>query len=126
MWRLIIQLLKSFSNLNLPRALLTFSLLSMLIPAYAFESIWYSDKDLKEENIQRIPQGYLDPSTIDPCITKAYDKPLSLVDVTEAALCNNPQTREVYANARVQAAQVGVARSLFFPSVTDTLSAEPG
>jgi outer membrane protein len=48
---------------------------------------------------------------------------LSLVDVTEAALCNNPQTREVYANARVQAAQVGVARSLFFPSVTDTLSA---
>jgi len=94
----------------------------MLIPAYALESIWYSDKDLKEENIQRVPQGYLDPSTIDPCSTKAYDKPLSLVDVTEAALCNNPQTREVYANARVQAAQVGVARSLFFPSVTDTLS----
>jgi len=123
MWRLIIQLLKSFSNLNLPRVLLTFSLLSMLIPAHALESIWYSDKDLKEENIQRIPQGYLDPSTIDPCSTKAYDKPLSLVDVTEAALCNNPQTREVYANARVQAAQVGVARSLFFPSVTDTLSA---
>ena len=123
MWRLIIQLLKSFSNLNLPRGLLTFSLLSMLIPAHALESIWYSDKDLKEENIQRIPQGYLDPSTIDPCSTKAYDKPLSLVDVTEAALCNNPQTREVYANARLQAAQVGVARSLFFPSVTDTLSA---
>jgi outer membrane protein TolC len=123
MWRLIIQLLKSFSNLNLPRVLLTFSLLSMLIPAHALESIWYLDKDLKEENIQRIPQGYLDPSTIDPCSTKAYDKPLSLVDVTEAALCNNPQTREVYANARVQAAQVGVARSLFFPSVTDTLSA---
>ena len=123
MWRLIIQLLKSFSNLNLPRGLLTFSLLSMLIPAHALESIWYSDKDLKEENIQRIPQGYLDPSTIDPCSTKAYDKPLSLVDVTEAALCNNPQTREVYANARMQAAQVGVARSLFFPSVTDTLSA---
>jgi outer membrane protein TolC len=123
MWRLIIQLLKSFSNLNLPRVLLTFSLLSMLIPAHALESIWYSDKDLKEENIQRIPQGYLDPSTIDPCSTKAYDKPLSLVDITEAALCNNPQTREVYANARVQAAQVGVARSLFFPSVTDTLSA---
>jgi outer membrane protein len=95
----------------------------MLIPAYALESIWYSDKDLKEDNIQRIPQGYLDPSSIDPCSTKNYDKPLSLVDITEAALCNNPQTREVYANARVQAAQVGVARSLFFPSVTDTLSA---
>jgi len=42
--------------------------------------------------------------------------------VTESALCNNPQTKEVYASAKAQAAQVGVARSLFFPSVTDTLS----
>jgi len=123
MWRSIIQLLKSFSNLNFFRLFLAFFFLSMLIPVYALESIWYSDKDLKDENIQRVPQGYLDPSSIDPCNTKNYDKPLSLIDVTEAALCNNPQTREVYANARVQAAQVGVARSLFFPSVTDTLSA---
>jgi len=123
MWRSIVQLLKSFSNLNFFRLFLAFFFLSVLIPVYALESIWYSDKDLKDENIQRVPQGYLDPSSIDPCNTKNYDKPLSLVDVTEAALCNNPQTREVYANARVQAAQVGVARSLFFPSVTDTLSA---
>ena len=109
--------------MNFPRFFLTFSLLGALIPAHALESIWYSDKDLKEENIQLIPQAYIDPSAGDPCSQKAYDKPLSLVEVTEAALCHNPQTREVYANAKVQAAQVGVARSLFFPSVTDTLSA---
>ena len=115
--------LKRFLHLNFPRFFLTFSLLGVLIPAYALESIWYSDKDLKEENIQLIPQAYIDPSGVDPCSQKAYDKPLSLVEVTEAALCHNPQTREVYANAKVQAAQVGVARSLFFPSVTDTLSA---
>ena len=115
--------LKRFLHLNFPRFFLTFSLLGVLIPAYALESIWYSDKDLKEENIQLIPQAYIDPSVSDPCSQKAYDKPLSLVEVTEAALCHNPQTREVYANAKVQAAQVGVARSLFFPSVTDTLSA---
>ncbi|WP_223259635.1 TolC family protein [Candidatus Methylopumilus universalis] len=108
--------------MNFPRFLLTFSLLGALIPAYALESIWYSDKDLKEDNIQLIPQGYIDPSVSDPCSQKTYDKPLSLVEVTEAALCHNPQTREVYANAKVQSAQVGVARSLFFPSVTDTLS----
>jgi len=115
--------LKRFLHLNFPRFFLTFSLLGALIPAHALESIWYSDKDLKEENIQLIPQAYIDPSAGDPCSQKAYDKPLSLVEVTEAALCHNPQTREVYANAKVQAAQVGVARSLFFPSVTDTLSA---
>ncbi|WP_422672069.1 TolC family protein [Candidatus Methylopumilus planktonicus] len=109
--------------MNFPHFFLTFSLLGALIPAYALESIWYSDKDLKEENIQLIPQAYIDPSVSDPCSQKAYDKPLSLVEVTEAALCHNPQTREVYANAKVQSAQVGVARSLFFPSVTDTLSA---
>ena len=114
---------KRFLHLNFPRFFLTFSLLGALIPAHALESIWYSDKDLKEENIQLIPQAYIDPSAGDPCSQKAYDKPLSLVEVTEAALCHNPQTREVYANAKVQAAQVGVARSLFFPSVTDTLSA---
>ncbi|MCX7191650.1 MAG: TolC family protein [Candidatus Methylopumilus sp.] len=108
--------------MNFSRFFLTFSLLGILIPAYALESIWYSDKDLKEDNIQLIPQAYIDPSVSDPCSQKAYDKPLSLVEVTEAALCHNPQTREVYANAKVQSAQVGIARSLFFPSVTDTLS----
>ena len=114
--------LKRFLHLNFSRFFLTFSLLGILIPAYALESIWYSDKDLKEDNIQLIPQAYIDPSVSDPCSQKAYDKPLSLVEVTEAALCHNPQTREVYANAKVQSAQVGIARSLFFPSVTDTLS----
>ena len=96
--------------------------LSLLATSYAAESIWYSDKDLKEDNIKLIPEGYIDLSVIDACSVKTYDKPLSLVDVTEAALCYNPQTKEVYASAKAQAAQVGVARSLFFPSVTDTVS----
>ena len=122
MKRLITQLLKSFSNLNFFRFFLTFFLISAFIPAYALDSIWYSDKDLKEDNIKAIPEGYMDPSVTDACGTKTYDKPLSLVDVTEAALCHNPQTKEVYATAKAQAAQVGIARSLFFPSVTDTVS----
>jgi TolC family type I secretion outer membrane protein len=122
MQRFKTQILKRFLHLNFSRFFITISLLSMLIPAYALESIWYSDKDLKENNSKAIPEGYMDPSVIDACIAKTYDKPLSLVDVTEAALCNNPQTKEVYASAKIQAAQVGVARSLFFPSVTDTLS----
>ncbi len=122
MWRFKIQLLKRFLDLNFPRFFLGISLLGLLVPAYALDSIWYSDKDLKEGNIQLIPEGYIDPSLSDPCAQKTYDKPLSLVDVTEAALCHNPQTKEVYASAKVQAAQVGVALSLFFPSVTDTVS----
>ncbi len=42
--------------------------------------------------------------------------------MTEAALCHNPNTKEVYANAKIQAAEVGVARSLFFPSLRDTVA----
>jgi hypothetical protein len=119
---LTICFLKRFLDLNFSRFFLALFLSSLLLPAYALDSIWYSDKDLKEGNIQLIPEGYIDPSSNDPCAQKTYDKPLSLVDVTEAALCHNPQTREVYASAKAQAAQVGVARSLFFPSVTDTVS----
>ena len=36
--------------------------------------------------------------------------PLRLADAVDLALCNNPQTRQSWANAKVQAAQVGIAR----------------
>jgi len=42
---------------------------------------------------------------------------LTLTDVVERALCNNPQTREAWANARYQAAQVGVGKSAYLPSL---------
>ena len=115
-------MLKRFLSLNFSRLFIFIFLSSFIVEAYAIDSIWYSDKDLKEGNLQLIPDGYIDPTSHDPCAQKTYDKPLSLVEVTEAALCHNPQTREVYASAKVQAAQVGIARSLFFPSVTDTVS----
>ena len=115
-------MLKRFLSLNFSRLFIFIFLSSFFVEAYAIDSIWYSDKDLKEGNLQLIPDGYIDPTSHDPCAQKTYDKPLSLVEVTEAALCHNPQTKEVYASAKVQAAQVGVARSLFFPSVTDTVS----
>ena len=85
----------------------------------ANESIWYSNKDISNQ-IHSIPNGYLDGSLNDPCGSISYDKPLSLIEVTEAALCNNPQTKQVYATAKVQLAQVGVAESAYFPSITNT------
>ena len=97
--------------------LIVFNLFTL---SYAADSFFYSDKD--PEQIQQIPQGYIDPSIMDPCQTKAYNRPLSLLEVTEAALCHNPNTKEVYANAKIQAAEVGVARSLFFPSLRDTVA----
>ncbi len=97
-------------------------ILNLQVTSHAADSIFYTDKDRDQDQIRQIPQGYIDPSINDPCQLKIYDKPLSLIEVAEAALCQNPNTREVYANAKVQAAQVGVARSLFFPSITDTVA----
>jgi TolC family type I secretion outer membrane protein len=41
---------------------------------------------------------------------------LTAVDAVDLALCNNPQTREVWASARAQAALVGVARAAYLPN----------
>ncbi len=45
-------------------------------------------------------------------------KPFGLLEVVNLALCNNPQTREVWASARVQAAQVGVSKAGYLPSAS--------
>lgn len=58
------------------------------------------------------------PHVIQPCNFDATNgAPLTLPDVVERALCNNPQTREAWANARAQAAQVGIGESAFLPSI---------
>lgn len=58
-----------------------------------------------------------------PCQPAEPGKPLGLEDVVDAALCNNPQTRQVWANARAQAAQVGVAQAAYLPSVSAAATA---
>ncbi|WP_341743410.1 TolC family protein [Azonexus hydrophilus] len=52
-----------------------------------------------------------------PCADQLPAAPLSALDAVDLALCNHPQTREQWASARAQAAQVGVARSGWLPSV---------
>jgi outer membrane protein TolC len=56
----------------------------------------------------------------DPCAKS--DQPLDLYGVVNIALCNNPQTREVWANSRAQAAQVGVNRAGYLPSISVSLA----
>ena len=51
----------------------------------------------------------------EPCTRKI--EALSLAGVVERALCNNPQTRAAWQDARYQAAQVGVAKSAFRPTL---------
>lgn len=58
-----------------------------------------------------------------PCATALPVTPLTALDAVDLALCNHPQTREVWASARVQAALVGVARAGWFPNLDASASA---
>lgn len=89
----------------------------------ADESIWYKNSDPLSTELALPPAVYeVDISTSSPCTSLDYNKPLSLADVAGAALCNNPQTRETYANAKVQAAQLGIAKSAFLPTLNDNFN----
>lgn len=57
-----------------------------------------------------------------PCADVLPERPLAAVDVLDMAICNNPQTREVWASARAQAALLGVARSTWLPSLNGKLA----
>lgn len=57
------------------------------------------------------------------CEFAGEKNPLALPDVVERALCKNPQTREAWANTRYQAAQVGIGRSAYLPSISGSGSA---
>lgn len=58
-----------------------------------------------------------------PCPAPAAGRLLDLPAVVGLALCDNPQTREVWANSLAQAAQVGVAQADYLPALSASVSA---
>lgn len=73
-----------------------------------------------EEGWDPLATGSLTASPPSPCQTLDPGRELTLADAIDGALCANPQSREAWANARVQAAQVGVARAAYLPSLNAT------
>lgn len=59
----------------------------------------------------------------EPCKPLAADATYGVLEVVDLALCQNPKTHESWANARVQAAQVGIAQSEFLPNLDGKFSA---
>jgi len=58
----------------------------------------------------------------DPCADTRADRALDLAGVVNLALCQSPQTREVWASARAQAAQVGVNQAGYLPNLNASFS----
>jgi len=78
---------------------------------------WAGEDYLSTE--QYIAPGQF-PQTSDPakCERDRINKPLTLGDVVQLALCNNPQTRSLWASARAQAATLGVSMSSYLPTLS--------
>jgi TolC family type I secretion outer membrane protein len=64
------------------------------------------------------PLGSLKSAASEPCTDTGMSTPLALGDVVDRVLCHNPQSSQAWANARYQAAQIGVAQAPFLPSVS--------
>jgi len=84
------------------------------IPLAAGET---SDPFNTEAMLPPRPALHPDDAAGNPCSTPPANRALSLREVINLALCNNPQTREAWANSRIQAALVGVSKAGYLPSV---------
>lgn len=60
--------------------------------------------------------------TSEICAKDKIQDPLLLPDVVELALCNNPQTRSLWAASRAQAAQLGTSLSAYLPTLAGPIS----
>jgi outer membrane protein len=125
-WKIIYQpatltsILHSFRYIGIACA----ALLALPGSAFAEKSIWYNTDDpLGTEAFSppAMPPAYLDETRGYECLAPDFKQALTLADVANSALCNNPQTREAWASARQQAALLGVAKSAYLPSIDNTL-----
>ena len=75
-----------------------------------------SDPLSTEEYIE--PGAFSQTADSSRCDKAKINKPLTLADVVDLTLCNNPQTRSLWVNARIQAANVGVGMSAYLPTLS--------
>lgn len=75
-----------------------------------------------EDNLPLTPSIRLGGAVGDPCAIALPDRALEIAEVVNHALCSNPQTREIWASARVQAAQLGSSKGSYLPNLDASVS----
>lgn len=87
-------------------------------PVWADALSWRQDPFGSSDTVPATPAPGLRGDGSDPCAQEhGLPGTWSLAEVIDRALCYNPQTRQAWANARYQAAQVGVATAAYLPTV---------
>lgn len=88
-------------------------LLCIAGPAHAFDPLF------AERAIPATPAALMKGDAVTgTCVFGAMQTPLRLPEAVERALCNNPQTRQAWADVKAAAAAVGKGRSAYLPQVT--------
>lgn len=92
----------------------------------SLEHVAYADESADPFDTRKLlslkPALGMNAAVGDPCADSRIEAVLNLPQVVNLALCNNPQTREVWASARAQAAQVGVNQAAYLPGVNVSVS----
>jgi outer membrane protein len=83
----------------------------------ATSSAWAFDVLRTEVGISPTPAGAMAPD-MGGCQFGLLSRPLLLTEAIERALCGNPKTREAWADVKIQAAGLGVARSAYLPTIS--------
>ncbi|MBN3851315.1 TolC family protein [Paraburkholderia sp. Ac-20342] len=83
-------------------------------------SAWSMDPLFTGQSVPVTPAQMLDNGNVQGCEFGPLTDPLPLQEAVERSLCNNPKTREAWAQVKIQAAGVGIDRSAYLPTVSAT------
>jgi outer membrane protein len=90
----------------------------IILPMSALASDPFSTEDLIEHGRAEQSIKLDQTADVDHCAKEKILSPLTLTDVVDLALCNNPQTRSLWASARGQAALVGTSTAAYLPTLS--------
>jgi outer membrane protein len=122
----------------LPTFKLTIYMLALLFPVCVFSSDFnpisavdeiYSNMDpfSTRDEVSVSPAKNLSADlSKEPCQFSDLEKPLDLAEVVERSLCNNPQTRQTWANVKARAAEVGISKAAYLPNLNATINGNFG
>lgn len=89
--------------------------------SYAFEhDIFATTKSVSSQRVQDLD------GVGAPCLFAPLPEQLSLEETIERILCHDPQTRLAWAEAKAQAAKVGIGKSAYLPRLDGSISRHQG
>lgn len=90
----------------------------LLVAAMANENAtWAFDPLVTHSAVPTTPVVNIMGASSDICTFGELPTPLRLQNAVERALCNHPKTQQAWANVKIQAAAVGIARAAFLPTI---------